>query len=69
MAAMAVEALGITAISSASAPIEAAKAVRSRSTSPTQRSHGEPALCHDSVNASSAASTSSDSAPWEQLLT
>ena len=59
IAAMAVEALGITAISSASAPIDAAKAARSRSTSPTQRSHGEPSVCHDSMNASSAASTSS----------
>ena len=69
MAAMATEALGMTAISSASAPIDTAKAARRRSTSPTQRSHGEPWVSHDVVNASSAALTSSDSAPWEQLFT
>ena len=67
MAPMALDAFGITAISSASAPIEAARAVRSRSTSPTQCSHGEPCERHDSRNASSAASTWSESAPCEQL--
>lgn len=67
--AMAVEALGITAISSASAPIEVANAARNRSTSPTHRSQGEPEECHDAMNASSPACTSSDSAPWEQLFT
>ena len=69
MAVMPVEAFGITAISSVSAPIAAAKAARSRSTSPTQRSHGDPCVCHDSVKAVSADSTSSDNAPCEQLFT
>ncbi len=69
IAAMAADALGMTAISSASAPIDAAKAARNRSTSPTQRSHGEPCGLPRLVNASSAALTSTDSAPCEQLFT
>jgi len=43
MALMPAEALARTAISSRSAPIETANAVRSSSTFSTQSSHGEPA--------------------------
>ncbi len=69
IAPMAAEALGTIAISSAVAPIDVATVARSRSTSPTQRSHGEPCVSHDVVNASRAALTSTDNAPWEQLFT
>ena len=70
IAAMAVEAFGITAISSASAPIEAAKArAQPLDLADPAIPRRAVASCHDSVNAASAASTSSDSAPCEQLFT
>jgi hypothetical protein len=63
------DALGITATSSLSAPIDAAKRARSRSTCSTHISHGEPLSCHESRYARIASSTSIDSAPCEQVLT
>jgi hypothetical protein len=68
-AAIAADALGMIAISSTLAPIRSAAAARSRSTSPTQRSQGDPSSCQDAVKAPSAASTSVERAPCEQLLT
>src|SRR5262245_27900765 len=63
------EALGMTATSSRSAPIDAANRARRRSTCSTHISHGEPLSCHESRYSRNAASTSRESAPWEQLLT
>jgi hypothetical protein len=68
-AAAAVVALGITATSSTSAPMVAANSARRRSSSLIHWSHGEPPVSHDRVNVPSAASTSVDKAPWEQLFT
>ena len=69
MALIPTDALGSTATSSASAPIVAANVRRSRSTSSTQLSQGDPASFQESRKRRIAASTSVDRAPCEQLFT